>query len=168
MRQIQEGKQGGENERVVAKWRPSRNLISMTPNRSPTVPCSSSSQSPRNLTANCLTLGSLITVKRVAMDSNKDNASGSQVWPTDTDSKSSTVKPVARSKKITVGPSLFPHNLAGSPSNVEYLEKVFTYERLKHDRPQEDKMERIITIAIIWGFSMTASMKAAVHLGKRI
>ena len=45
----QEGKPG-EYERVVAKKRPARNLVSMTPDRSPTPLSSSSSQSPRNLT----------------------------------------------------------------------------------------------------------------------
>ena len=48
---------------------------------------------------------------------------------------------------ITVGPSLFPYNLA----------KVFTYVRQKLGRLNEDKMELV---------NMTASMKAAVHLGK--
>ena len=48
-------------ERVVAKWQPVRNPVSKTLNRSRTVPSSSSSQSPRNLTANCSTLDSFGT-----------------------------------------------------------------------------------------------------------
>ena len=78
-KQIQEGKQGGDDEREFAKSRPARNLVSMTLNRSPTVPSSSSSHSPRNLTENCSTLDSLRTSKLVAMDSNKNNASSSLV-----------------------------------------------------------------------------------------
>ena len=58
-RKIQGGKQGGEDERVVAKSRLARNLISMNLNRSPTVPSSSSSHSLGNSTANCSTLDSL-------------------------------------------------------------------------------------------------------------
>ena len=60
-RQIEEGKQGGKDERVVAKARLARNLVSMSINRSPTVPSSSSSQSLENLKANCSTLDSLTT-----------------------------------------------------------------------------------------------------------
>ena len=44
--QLQERKQGGEDERVVAKSKPARNLVSKTLNRSPTAPSSISSQSP--------------------------------------------------------------------------------------------------------------------------
>ena len=72
--------------------RPARNLFSMTINRSPTVPSSSSSQSFGNLTANCSTLDSSGTGKLAAMDSNENNTSDTQVWHTDTDPNSSTGK----------------------------------------------------------------------------
>ena len=68
--------------------------------------------------------GSLSTGKLVAMDSKKNNATDSQVWHTDTDPNSSTGRPVARSKKITVVPSLFPRNLARV-----YGESSHTYDR---------------------------------------
>ena len=72
-RQIQEGKQGGENERVVAKSRVARNLVSMTNNPSPSVLSSSFSQRSGDLTVNCSTPDSLSTGKISAMDSNKNN-----------------------------------------------------------------------------------------------
>ena len=83
--EIQEGKQGGEEERVVAKSRPARNPVSTTLNRSATVSSSSSSERPGDLAANCSTLDSSSSGKCVAMDANKNNASGSQVWHADTD-----------------------------------------------------------------------------------
>ena len=46
------------------------------------------------------------------------------------------------------------------------MDKVFAYVRQKLGRPEEDKMERVDTNALIWRIFMTASMKAAVHLGK--
>ena len=55
--QMQEGKQGGEDERVVVRSRPARNLASMTLNRFPTEPSSSSSQGTSNLRAKFPTLG---------------------------------------------------------------------------------------------------------------
>ena len=86
------------------------------------------------------------------MDSQKNNASDSQVWHTDTDPNSSTVIPVARSKKITIGQRLFPYNFAISPDTVEYLEKVFSCVRQKLGRPKENKMEQINSNAMIWGY----------------
>ena len=100
------------------------------------------------------------------MDSNKNNASDSQVWHTDTDPYAGTEKPVARSKKITVGPSLFPHNLVVLPGNDKFMEKVFAYVGQKLGRPEEHKMEQVNTSLMIWGLFVTASMRAAVHLRK--
>ena len=100
------------------------------------------------------------------MDSNRSNASDSQVRDTDIEPNSSTGKRVARSTKITISPSVFPRNLAMLPSNVEYVVKVFTCVRQQLGRPKEDKMEQVNTNAMIWGLFITASIKAAVHLGK--
>ena len=52
-RQMEEGKQGGEDERVVANSRLARHVVSMTLHQSATVPSSSSSQSLENMTAKC-------------------------------------------------------------------------------------------------------------------
>ena len=109
---MQEGKQGGEDVRVVVKPRLAQNLVTVTLNRSPTGPSSSSSHSPGNLRAHGSTLVSLSTGKLVAMDSNENSASSSQVWHTDSVPNSSTGKLVARSKKSTIGQCLIPHNLA--------------------------------------------------------
>ena len=80
---------------MVAKSKPARKLVSVL--------SSSSSQSPVNLTANVSTLNSSSTGQLVAMDSNKDNASGSRVWHTDTDPNSSAGILVAWSVKSTFG-----------------------------------------------------------------
>ena len=53
-----------------------------------------------------------------------------------------------------------------SPSNVEYLEKVYSYVRRNLARPQEDTMERINTIAMTCGLYIIASKKTTVHLGR--
>ena len=89
-RQMQERKQGGEDEREVAKSKPARNLVSKALNRSPTALSSSSSQSPGTLQQIVQTLDSFGMEKPVAMDSNKDNAPGSQVWHADAYPNSST------------------------------------------------------------------------------
>ena len=92
-------KQGEEEERMVGKSRFARNLVSKTLHRSPTMPSSSSSQSPGNHTAKCSFWDSLSSRKLVAMDSNNNKASDSQVWHVMIDPNSSTGKPVVRSKK---------------------------------------------------------------------
>ena len=84
----------------------------------------------------------------------RTKASGSQVWHADTNPTSSTGILLARPTKSTVG-----------PSNVEYLKKAYSCERPKLGHPQEVEMEQINTNAMIWRL-FTASMKAAVHLGK--
>ena len=109
---------------------------------------------------------SLSRGKSVAMDPKKNIASDSQVWHTDTDQNSSTRKLVERSKKITVGQSLFPHQLVILPGNVEYTEKIFTYVRQKPWSSQgrqngAGEHQRIDLVIIHF-----ASLKAAVHLGQ--
>ena len=56
-KQTQEGRQGGEDERVVANSRLARHVVPMTLHQSATVPISSSSQSPGISTANCSNFG---------------------------------------------------------------------------------------------------------------
>ena len=86
------------------------------------------------------------------MDSNKDKASGFQVWHTNSVPNSSTVKLVARSKKSIIGQSLIPHNLTISPHSVGFDDKVFAFVRQKLGRTKEDKMERVDTNALIWEY----------------
>ena len=75
------------------------------------------------------------------------------MWHVKTDSNSSTAKPVARSKKSTVGQRMFPHNFAISSNNVAYMETVFSCARQKLGRPEDGEMEQINTNAMIWGLS---------------
>ena len=63
---------------------------------------------------------------------------------------------------------LFPDILKISPNNVEYLEKVHSNVRRKLSRPQNDGMEQININAMIWGIFKSATMKAAVHLGRGV
>ena len=107
-RQMEEGKQGGEDERAVANWRLARHVVSMTLHQSATVLSSSSSQSLENMTANC-----------------SNSASDSQVWHTDSDPNSSTGKRVTRGIKSTVGQRLF-HEMFAKTRTCEFLEKAFS------------------------------------------
>ena len=136
---MQEGKQGGEDQRVVVRSRLARNLASMTLNPFPTEPSLSSSHSPSNLRAKFPTLDSLSTAKLAAMDSNENSASSSQVWHTDSVPNSGMEKPVARSKQSTIGQHLILDNLSISPHCVGYMDEVFAYVRHKLGRPSEDK-----------------------------
>ena len=86
---IQEGTPG-EDERVVAKSKLARNPVSTSLNRSPSSLSSRTSQRLGNLTGKCSTWDSFGTGKPVAMDSNDDKASGSQVWQSDGNLNSST------------------------------------------------------------------------------
>ena len=52
------------------------------------------------------------------------------------------------------------------PNNVDDLEKVYSNVRRELGRPPNDDMEQIDVNMIIWIIFMSATMKAAVHLGK--
>ena len=91
----------------------------------------------------CSTLDSLSTEKLVAIDSNENSVSSSQVWHTDSVPNSSTVKLVARSNKGTVGQRLIPRNLTTSPHSVGFKDKVFANVRQKLGRPKDGKMDQI-------------------------
>ena len=152
-RQMQERKQGGEDERMVAKSKTgAKSGLKDSQSVSNSAEFELVSRSGEH-TAKSSIWDSFGTGKPVSMDSNKDNAAGSQVWHADANPNSSTVRPLARSTKSPVGTRLFPRNLDMSPSNVEYLEKACSYVRRKLGRPQDDKMERININATIWGSS---------------
>ena len=112
-RQMQEGKQGGEDERVVAQSRLARNLVTGLQ-----LPSSNSTHSLESLRANCSTLDSLSTEKVVSMVSNENSASSSQVRHTDTVPNSTTEKLVARSKKSTIGRMAFLPMKSGTAFSV--------------------------------------------------
>ena len=58
----------------------------------------------------------------------------------------------------------WPHNF--EISDREHLEKVFSDLRQKIRRKQEDEMLDINRDSLIWSIFMSATMDAAVHLGK--
>ena len=99
------------------------------------------------------------------MDSNKDNAPGSQVWHADANPNSSTGILVARSTRSPVGTRLFPHNLDMSPSNVEYPVKnlIPTYDVNLVAR-RTTKWSGSTSTHRFADHFRNASMKAAVHV----
>ena len=160
------GKQGGEEERLVAKSRFARNLVSKTLSRSPTALSSNPSQRLVNPTANCSTLDLSSTGNVVAMDSKKNNASNSQGWHTDTDPNSSTGKTCCEIEQLPLVQVCFmtfwPDFQAMS---CVWRKSARAYER-NWVRPKENQMQQVNTNAIIQELFMAASMKAAVHVGK--
>ena len=75
------------------------------------------------------------------------------------------VRPVAETTKKPIAGKLSHHNFEISRSNVGHLEKVCSNVRQKLSRPQGDDMLDIDVNAMIWGIPMSATLKAAVHLG---
>ena len=55
--------------------------------------------------------------------------------------------------------------VGGRICNVKHLEKVFSNARQKSSRPEGDEMMDVEVNGMIWRIFMSASMKAAVHLG---
>ena len=135
-RLIQERKQR-EDEPVAAKSKPARYRVSQTFHRSPTALSSSSFQSLVNLTANCPTLDSSSTVKPLAMDSNRDTASGLKCG------NQVCLRTPARGYLL--------QNRQRTPSEQdcssttwtchEYSEKAYSYVQRKLCRPPNDEME---------------------------
>ena len=136
-KQMQEGKQGGEDERVVSKSGPARNLVTVTLNRAEFELISQPGESQN---------------KMFNLGFKENSTSSSQVWHTDSVPNSSTGKPGARSKKqSTIGQNFIPHNLTMAPHSVGCMDKVFVVNvRQKFGRPKEDKMEQIETNGTIW------------------
>ena len=88
----------GEDERVVAKSKPVRNLVSKTINRSPVL-SSSTSQSPGKLAAKCSSLDFIGTEKLVARGSNQNSSSSFQVRQSDVYPKTTAWRLVAETTK---------------------------------------------------------------------
>ena len=153
---IQEDKPG-EDERVVAKPKPARNPVSKTVNWSPAVLSSSTSQSSGKRTAESSSFDSVGTVKPVAISSFSSEATRCKSELQHRDSCCENDKEFHWYK--------FHHNLDSSPSNVEYVQKAHSHVRRKLSRPQNDKVQ-INLNAMTWGIYLSATRKAAVHLGK--
>ena len=162
---MQERKQGGEDERVVAKSKTARNLVSKTSQSVYNCAEFELISNPGEHTAKSSIWDSFGTGKPVAMDSNEDNAPGSQVWHADANPNSSTGILVARSKKSSVGTRLsFTIWTYHQPTSSTLWMPTNTYD-VNLVALRTDKMERININATIWGSFMNASMKAAVHVG---
>ena len=105
--------------------------------------------------------------KPVPRDTNENTASSSQVWQPDVNPSSSAGTPAAGTTKNPIGTRLSHQNLIISPNNVAYLQKkIYSSARRKLGRQLEDDMLEVDVNMMIWGTFMSATMKAAVHLGQ--
>ena len=118
----------GEDERVVAKLKTMRNLVSKIVDLSPTALSSSTSHSPETLKAKSSSLDLTSTGKSVARDSNENAASSSQAKQSDVNSSVSAGKLAAETTKNPVATRLLDHNTTMSPNNVVHLQKLY-FER---------------------------------------
>ena len=159
------GKQGGEDERLVAKSRLAQNLVSKTLSRSPTALSSNPSQRLVNPTANCSTLDLSSTGnlsrwirKRTTHQTLKD---GTQTL-TRTRAQG---KPVARSNNYRWSKFVSWHFGQTSRQCRVYGESLHV-RTIETWSSEGSKMQQVNTNAIIQELFMAASMKAAVHVGK--
>ena len=180
--------QGTGEERIVAKSKPTSNLVSHTAASSSTAPSSSASirteilrapsQQGSNLMAQC-------AGKPAAGGSNQNDATSSpQVWPTNAKTNDSARKLVAAGTNQDVSfqegarklaaenseindedDSKCPHSLRVSRANVPHLENVYSNLRRQLKRKPEDKMEDFDVNTLIWRMFMIVTLQAAVHLG---
>ena len=151
-------------EIIVAKSKPTMNLVSRSAASSPTAPSSSASSRPGTLRAPSQQGWNLIAQcagKPAAGGSNQnDAASSSQVWLTDAKMSERARKLAAvdtnqdqscpeRARKLAAenfdindeDDSEWPHNLRISRANAPHLEKVYSNLRQQLKRKPEDNME---------------------------
>ena len=91
-------------------------------------------------------------------------ASSSHVWQIGVNLDRSAGRPVSTEKTKKVSDKDWPHNF--QRSDRAHLEQVFLNLRQKIGRKPEDEMLDINVNALMWGMFMSATMDAAVHLGK--
>ena len=147
---------------MVAKPTPMMSLVSKTADQSPTR--GSSAPSPGTLGAPSSFSDRTSTGRPVAEGWNENTALSSQVWHSDANTNTSMEKSVPETLNRVICTKLSHHNF--QISNVEHLERVVSNVRQKLCRPQGYKMLNIDFNAIIWRLFMSATMKAAVHLGQ--
>ena len=146
---------GTGEERIVAKSKPTLNLVLRYAASSPTAPSSSASSRPGILRAPSQQGSNLIAQcagKPVAGDSNQnDAASRSQVWLTDAKSSERARKLAAENFDINdEDDSKRPHNFSISRANVPNLEKVYSNPRQELQRKPEGQMEDLDVNTLIW------------------
>ena len=161
------------------------NLVSKTAASSSTAQSSSASNCPRILKRPSQSLSLTACAGRFAAeDSNQnDAASSSQVWQSDAKSNASawrpaatetnqnldflsSGKPAAEGSGIVDVDSVWPNNFRISVAHVPHLEKAYLNLRQKIGRKSGDDMNDPDTNSLIGGMFMSATLDAAVHLGK--
>ena len=145
--------QEGEN-RIVAKLKPTMNLVSLVSTSFSTVQSPIASKSPGILKAPCRT-------------------DWSRTWKLDAEEKQSrrsvVFKLVASGNSGNSGTEgskkAWPHNLHISTNYVLHMEKVFSTVRQRYGLSPTDQMKNLDVNAAD-GFFMSVTLQAAVHLGK--
>ena len=103
--------------------------------------------------------GKGIYVPRDVKDVNENTASSSQVWHQRGNTRS------VGTSCDNVETSLVHHNFSRY-SMMHHLERVFSNVRQKLSRPEGDEMLDVEVNGMIWRIFMSATRKAAVHLGQ--
>ena len=152
-----------EEERIVAKSKPTLNLVSHAATSASPVQSPNASKSAGILRAPCQPDWNS-TGRPVAREHNQDGASSSQVWQRDTEMDESTRRLVAAEKDqqllnfhqnpksarklVASGNSdidgtgtVWPHNLHFISASVPHLEKVFSNVKQRYGRKLGDKLK---------------------------
>ena len=126
-------------------------LASKTADQSPIALGSSASYSPVSLKAKVQIWISLVSGKPVSRGLIENTASSSQVWHSDANTITSTLRPVAETTRKTTGTKLSHHNLEISRNNVGHLEKVYSNVRQKLGRqPGDDIPDIDVNAMFMW------------------
>ena len=164
---------GTGEARIVAKSKPTLNLVPRSVARSRTAPSSSASNRPGTLRApsqECSNLTAQCAGKLAAGGSNQNYAaSSSQVWLTDAKLGERARKLAAAgtnqdlsfqecARKLAAenldindeDDSKWPHNLRVSRANVPHRERVYANLRRQLIREPEDKLEDLNLNTMIW------------------
>ena len=147
----------------MAKSKPMRSSVSKIADQSPIALGSRASYSLVTLNAESSNWDLTGAGRPVARGLHENAASSLQVSHPDVKTNTSTVRLVAETTKKPIGTKFSPHNLKISRNNVGHLEKVCSNGRQKLGRQSGDDMS---DNAMIWGMFMSATKKAAVHLGQ--
>ena len=173
-------------ERIVAKSKPTLNLVSQAVASSSTAPSSSASNRPGILKASSQSFSLIASVGRLAAEESNynDAASSSQVWQSDAKTNDSARRLAstgtnqnlgfqdrewrlaAKNSDIIDDDTEWPNNYSIFRAYVPHLEKVYSNLRQKLGRKPGDKMEYLDVNSLIWRMFMSVTLNAAVHLGK--
>ena len=175
-------------EKIVAKSKPTLNLVSNAATSSSTLQSPIASRSRWTLRALCQQDWKS-TGQLEARELSQDAASSSQVWQKDAEMDKSTRRLVAAEKDqellnfhenlnsmrkleacgnsdINGVGKIWPQNLSVSTACVPHLEKVFSNVRQRYGLKLGDKMESLDVNAAIWGMLCPLLFKLQFILGK--